>query len=97
MCCLIEGRLYFKQKISTPSQPVVDYYQQLYASFRGTPPQSTPQLYQVSAFPLPGGVPVQLSQTIDNYLWLALAGARYRQACAAMERRGTPGDRRARR
>ncbi len=68
----VEGRLYFKQKISTPSQPVVDYYNQLYASFRGTPPQSTPQLYQVSAFPLPGGVPVQLSQTIDNYLWLAL-------------------------
>ena len=51
---------------------MLDYYQQLYASFRGTPQQPPPQLYQVAPFPLPGGAPVQLSQTIDNYLWLAL-------------------------
>jgi len=70
----IEVRLYFKQAIPTPSQNILDYYQQLYASFRGSPPQTqtTPQLYQVAAFPLPGGAPVQLNQTIDNYLWLAL-------------------------
>jgi hypothetical protein len=68
----IEGRIYFKQTIPSPSQAVQDYYQQLYASFRGTPQQPPPQLYQVSGFPLPGGDPVQLNQTVDNYLWLAL-------------------------
>src|SRR5262249_31034193 len=26
----------------------------------------------VSAFPLPGGDPIQLNQTVDGYLWLAL-------------------------
>jgi Baseplate J-like protein len=68
----IEARIYFKQAIPSPPQAVLDYYQQLYASFRGNPQQPPPQLYQVAAFPLPGGAPVQLSDTIDNYLWLAL-------------------------
>lgn len=68
----IEGRIYFKQSIVAASQAMVDYYQQLYASFRGTPQQPPPTLYQVSAFPLPGGSPVQLSQTVDGFLWLAL-------------------------
>lgn len=68
----IEGRIYFKQNIVSPSQAVRDYYQQLYASFRGTPQQPPPKLYQVSAFPLPGGDPVQLNQTVDGFLWLAL-------------------------
>lgn len=68
----IEGRIYFKQTIEAPSQQVRDYYQQLYASFRGTPQDPPPQLYQAAAFPLPGGDPVDLSQTIDGYLWLAL-------------------------
>jgi hypothetical protein len=29
-------------------------------------------LYQAQSFPLPGGDPVQLSQTVDGFLWLAL-------------------------
>jgi hypothetical protein len=68
----IEAKIYFKQTVPSPSQAVLDYYQQLYASFRGSPQQPPPQLYQVASFPLPGGSPVQLSDTIDNYLWLAL-------------------------
>jgi hypothetical protein len=68
----IEGRIYFKETIASPSQTMLDYYQQLYASFRGTPQQPAPQLYRVSAFPLAGGDPVQLSQTVDGFLWLAL-------------------------
>jgi hypothetical protein len=68
----IECRVYFKQLIDSPSQQVLDYYQQLYSSFRGSPQSPQPQLYQVAAFPLPGGAPVQLSQTIDGFLWLAL-------------------------
>jgi Baseplate J-like protein len=68
----IEGRVYFKQAIQSPSQQVVDYYAQLYASFRGAPPQAPPQLYQAQAFPLPGGAPVSISDTVDGFLWLAL-------------------------
>jgi hypothetical protein len=68
----IEGRIYFKQTIPSPSQAMLDYYQQLYASFRGSPQQPPPQLYQVSAFPVPGGAPVSLNQTVDGFLWLAL-------------------------
>jgi hypothetical protein len=69
----IEGKIYFKQTIN-PSQAVLDYYSQLYASFRATPPPQPqpPTLYQVSGFPLPGGAPVQLNQTVDGFLWLAL-------------------------
>jgi len=67
----IEGRIYFKQQI-VASQQMQDYYQQLYASFRGTPQDPPATLYEASAFPLPGGDPVKLSDTIDGYLWLAL-------------------------
>jgi hypothetical protein len=68
----IEGRIYFKQKIDSPSDQMTAYYQQLYASFRGTPQDPPPTLYEAQSFPLPGGDPVQLSQTVDGYLWLAL-------------------------
>jgi hypothetical protein len=68
----IEGRIYFKQKIDSPSDQMTAYYQQLYASFRGTPQDPPPTLYQAQSFPLPGGDPVQLSQTVDGFLWLAL-------------------------
>ena len=68
----IEGRIYFKQKIDSPSDQMTAYYQQLYASFRGTPQDPPPTLYHAQSFPLPGGDPVQLSQTVDGFLWLAL-------------------------
>ncbi|HEY2115106.1 MAG TPA: baseplate J/gp47 family protein [Candidatus Angelobacter sp.] len=68
----IEGRIYFKQKIDSPSEQMTAYYQQLYASFRGTPQDPPPTLYSAQSFPLPGGDPVQLSQTVDGFLWLAL-------------------------
>ncbi len=68
----IEGRIYFKQKITSPTQAMLDYYQQLYASFRGSPQATPPTLYQMTAFPQAGGGPVALSDTVDGYLWLAL-------------------------
>jgi hypothetical protein len=67
----VEGRIYFKQKIDSPSPQILDYYQQLYASFRGSPQAPPPQLYQAVLF-LPGSGPLQLSQTVDGFLWLAL-------------------------
>jgi Baseplate J-like protein len=68
----IEGRFFFKQSIPSPSPDILSYYQQLYASYRGTAPAIIPQLYQTTPFPLPDGTPVSLSDTIDGYLWLAL-------------------------
>jgi hypothetical protein len=70
----IEGRIYFKQTIPSPTQAILDYYNQLYASFRGSPQASLPTLYQVVAFPQAGSAPVALSDTVDGYLWLALLG-----------------------
>jgi hypothetical protein len=68
----IEGRIYYKQTIPSPSQALLDYYQQLYASFRGSVQSPPAQPYQVSAFPLPGGAPLSIGDAVDGYLWLAL-------------------------
>ena len=67
----IEGRFFFKKKI-TSAPDVLTYYQQLYASYQGGAPPITPQLYQTTPFPMPCGKVLQLSDTIDGYLWLAL-------------------------
>ena len=68
----IEGLFYFKQTIDAPSADIVAYYQQLYASYRGAAPTITPQLYQTTPFPMPCGKPLQLGDTVDGYIWLAL-------------------------
>jgi Baseplate J-like protein len=68
----IEGQIYIKQKTTDPSGDLLRYYQQLYASFRGTPAEITPQLYATVPFPTREGTPVALSDTVDNCFWLAL-------------------------
>jgi hypothetical protein len=67
----IEGRFYFKKAVSS-SPDVLSYYQQLYASYRGSAPAITPQLYQSTPFPMPCGKALALSDTVDGYIWLAL-------------------------
>src|SRR5258706_88336 len=69
----IEGRFYYKQAIPLPSPDIKTYYQQLYASFRGSPAPIEPQLYQATPFPIRGAKPLQLSDTVDGFIWLALA------------------------
>jgi hypothetical protein len=68
----VEGRLWVKQKVAAPTPELKSYYQQLYASYRGTPAGIEPQLYAAVPFPALDGSAVVLSDTIDNYLWLAL-------------------------
>ncbi len=68
----VEGRLYVKSKITDASADVKKYYQQLYASYRGTPAELEPQLYQSSPFPTREGVAFSLSDTVDRAVWLAL-------------------------
>ena len=69
----IEGKFYYKQAIPPPSPDIKTYYQQLYASFRGSPSPIEPQLYQATPFPIRGGNSLRLSDSVDGYIWLALA------------------------
>src|SRR5215207_7097898 len=41
----VEGQIYIKQKTADATGDLLKYYQQLYASYRGTPAEITPQLY----------------------------------------------------
>jgi hypothetical protein len=68
----IEARFYVKRRINNPSADIRQYYQQLYASYRGVAPEITPALYEAVPFPSADGTPVDLSGTIDNAVWLAL-------------------------
>ncbi|HYI13096.1 MAG TPA: baseplate J/gp47 family protein [Thermoanaerobaculia bacterium] len=68
----VEGQIYIKQKVTDASGDLLKYYQQLYASYRGTPAEITPQLYASVPFPTRDGTPVALSDTVDNCFWLAL-------------------------
>jgi hypothetical protein len=68
----IEGRFYVKKTIANPTPEVKKYYQQLYASYRGTPSDIEPKLYEALPFPTRDGEPVSLSDTVDQSFWLAL-------------------------
>ncbi|HEV7505508.1 MAG TPA: baseplate J/gp47 family protein [Thermoanaerobaculia bacterium] len=68
----VEGRLWIKQKVGAPTPELKSYYQQLYASYRGTPAGIEPQLYEAVPFPARGGGAVSLGDTIDSCIWLAL-------------------------
>jgi hypothetical protein len=68
----VEGRFYVKKKASGVTPELKSYYQQLYASYRGTSADLDPQLYEATPFPMRDGSPIALSDTIDNRIWLAL-------------------------
>ena len=68
----VEARFYVKKRISNPSDDITQYYKQLYASYRGTAPEVDPELYEAVPFPAADGAPVNLADTIDNAVWLAL-------------------------
>ncbi len=69
----IEAQVFYKSRIVDPSPQVLDYYKQLYASFRGQPPSDPLQLYET--LPLvtrsTGGIDLG-NDTIDRSLWIAL-------------------------
>lgn len=68
----VESRFYVKKKITNAAPEVKQYYQQLYASFRGDTPEIEPDLYEAVPFPLRDGDSLDLAGTIDNTVWLAL-------------------------
>jgi hypothetical protein len=68
----VEARFYVKKKITNASPELKQYYQQLYASYRGPAPEIEPDLYEATPFPSRDGAAVDLASTIDNTVWLAL-------------------------
>jgi hypothetical protein len=69
----IETRMYYKREVANASQPLKDYYNQLYASFLKPQLTATAQLYEVAPFPSSQSTVVDLGKAaIDNSLWIAL-------------------------
>ena len=68
----IEARFFVKKKIANPSPEIRQYYQQLYASYRGAAPEIQPELYEAVPIPSREGEAIDLAATIDNAVWLAL-------------------------
>ena len=71
----IEAQVFYKRELTDVPQQVRDYYAQLYASFRGTPPSDPSQLRMYDTRPLvtrsTGGLDVG-KDTLDSSLWIAL-------------------------
>lgn len=69
----VEGQLFYKRELKGPDRTLLDYYDQLYASYRGHPPTEPLKLYETTPFPPSGGGVVDIvEEAIDRSLWLAL-------------------------
>jgi hypothetical protein len=67
----IEARYYVRREIAEPSEELQAYYALLYASYGQTVPQ-TLNLYETVE--LVGGENIDLADTVDHCLWIALLG-----------------------
>jgi predicted phage baseplate assembly protein len=69
----VEGQVYYKQPVSNPSQQLIDYYRALYASYTGPAPDlTTLTLYETAQLSPDQPSGVDLTQTADGSLWIAL-------------------------
>jgi Baseplate J-like protein len=68
----VEARAYFKRRLEEQPQELVDYYSALYASYKGSKPDTTSlELYETVPLGLDQGG-VDLVGTADRSLWIAL-------------------------
>jgi len=67
----VEGRLYVKRSVEGTLE-VLQYYKDLYSTFRVAAPPIEPKLYEAQPFPSANRESVALSETVDRALWLAL-------------------------
>ena len=68
----LEARVLFKRELNPPPQPLLDYYQLLYASYGAQFPEQV-QLYETVALDRTLAAGVDLAQdTVDQALWIAL-------------------------
>ncbi len=69
----VEGQVYYKQPVANPSQQLIDYYRALYASYTGPAPDlTTLTLYETAQLSADQPSGVDLTQTADGSLWIAL-------------------------
>lgn len=69
----IEGLVMFKRVVQNPSQAVIDYHKQLYASYQASAPSLADlQLYETVALDPQTPDGVALTATADGSLWTAL-------------------------
>ena len=71
----IEGRVYYKHRLTQSSDQQRSYYEQLYASFRVTAGETPPTFVLYETLPLQTGNtnPIDLgADTVDGALWIAL-------------------------
>ena len=70
----VEAQVFFKRILpDTANKPkLVAYYRQLYASHLGQPPTANPLLYETVPLTSQGALGVDLSETVDQSLWIAL-------------------------
>ncbi len=71
----IEAQVFYKQEVASPSSELLQYYKELYASYRGQPPDSAvqPRLYETRPLVTRPTSGVDLGQdTLDQSLWIAL-------------------------
>ena len=68
----VEARVFFKRKMAAPPQPLIDYYQLLYASYDTQLPEQI-QLYETVALDRKVVDSVDLNDdAVDHTLWIAL-------------------------
>lgn len=68
----IETRIYCKRERTNPPPALMEYYRQLYSSYRTDPVPPDLKLYDTVAFAADGNAVADLGQTIDRSLWIAL-------------------------
>lgn len=68
----IEAALFVKRERTDASDTLKEYYRQLYASYRSQPAPPDLKLYDTVAFAAEGKGVVDLGETVDRSLWIAL-------------------------
>jgi len=69
----VEARVFYKRIKTDVPQSLLDYYRQLYASYRLPEPGPDVRLYETVPFPPPDGKSVDLGrEAVDRSLWIGL-------------------------
>ena len=68
----VEGAVYFKRPLASPTAALLDYYRQLYTAFLGQPPTDDVQLYETVPLAAPTTDSVNLgADTVNGAIWIA--------------------------
>jgi hypothetical protein len=72
----VESAMFYKRALTEKElaahPELIAHYGDLYASYRGQPPQQDLKLYESMPFPAPDGAAANIADAIDRSLWIAL-------------------------